>query len=136
MRSTLKNPNDWVVLDGVISKEPLGIHARTGDAQWSKILYWVHAGLLTAEELEVTRANADEMKKTTNNPFIRRLLGAEGEFGKKMGLDDEWMLRAIKAVGNYGEIYDTYFGPKALALPRGQNNLASKGGLHYPMPFR
>lgn len=136
MRSTLKNPNDWVVLDGVISKEPLGIHARSGDPQWAKILYWVHAGLLTAEELEVTRANADEMKRTSANPFIRRLLGVEGEFGKKMGLDDEWMLRAIKAVGNYGEIYETYFGPKALALTRGQNNLASKGGLHFALPFR
>jgi general L-amino acid transport system substrate-binding protein len=136
MRSTLKNPADWVVLDGVISKEPLGIHARTGDAQWSKILFWLHAGLLTAEETGVNKANAEEMKKTSNNPFIRRLLGAEGEFGKKMGLDDEWMLRAIKAVGNYGEIYDAYFGPKALALPRGQNNLASHGGLQYPLPFR
>ena len=136
MRSTLKNPADWVVLDGVISKEPLGIHARTGDAQWSKILFWVHEGLLTAEETGVTRANADELKKTSNDPLIRRLLGAEGEFGKKMGLDDEWMLRAVKAVGNYGEIYDQFFGPKALALPRGQNNLASKGGLQFALPFR
>jgi len=136
MRSTLKDPNAWVVLDGVISKEPLGIHARTGDAQWSKFLYWLHMGLLTAEETGVTRANADEKKKTSNDPFVRRLLGAEGEFGKKMGLDDEWMLRAIKAAGNYGEIYDAYFGPKALALPRGQNNLASHGGLQYPLPFR
>jgi general L-amino acid transport system substrate-binding protein len=136
MRSTLKNPADWVVLDGVISKEPLGMHARSGDVQWAKILYWVHAGLLTAEETGVTKANADEMKKTSNDPFVRRLLGAEGEFGKKMGLDDEWMLRAVKSVGNYGEIYDQFFGPKALNLPRGQNNLWSKGGLQYALPFR
>ena len=136
MRSTLKNPADWVVLDGVISKEPLGLHTRTGDAQWSKIVYWVHAALLTAEDTGVTKANADEMKKTSPDPFVRRLLGAEGEFGKKMGLDDDWTLRAIKAVGNYGEIYDQFFGPKALSLPRGQNNLASKGGLQYALPFR
>ena len=136
MRSTLKVPADWVVLDGVISKEPLGIHTRTGDAQWSKLLFWLHAGLLTAEETGVTKANADEMKKSSNDPFVRRLLGVEGEFGKKMGLDDEWMLRAIKVSGNYGEIYDAYFGPKALDLPRGQNNLASKGGLQYALPFR
>lgn len=136
MRSTLKVPADWVVLDGVISKEPLGIHTRTGDAQWSKILFWVHGGLLTAEENGVTKANADEMKKTSTDPFVRRLLGAEGDFGKKMGLDDEWMLRAIRAVGNYGEIYDQNFGPKALDLPRGQNSLASKGGLQYALPFR
>jgi general L-amino acid transport system substrate-binding protein len=136
MRSTLKNPADWVVLDGVISKEPLGMHARSGDVQWAKILYWVHAGLLTAEETGVTKANADEMKKSSNDPFVRRLLGAEGEFGKKMGLDDEWMLRAVKSVGNYGEIYEQFFGTKALNLPRGQNNLWSKGGLQYALPFR
>ena len=136
MRSTLKNPADWVVLDGVISKEPLGIHARSGDVQWSKLLYWVHAALLTAEDLGVTSANADELKKTSTDPFVRRLLGVEGEFGKKMGLDDEWALRAVKADGNYGQIYDTYFGPKALDLPRGQNNLATKGGLQYALPFR
>ena len=136
MRSTLKNPADWVVLDGVISKEPLGIHARSGDVQWSKILYWVHAALLTAEDLGVTSANADELKKSSTDPFVRRLLGVEGEFGKKMGLDDEWALRGIKAEGNYGQIYDAYFGAKALDLPRGQNNLASKGGLHYALPFR
>ncbi len=136
MRSTLKTPADWVVLDGVISKEPLGIHARSGDVQWSKILYWVHAALLTAEDLGVTSANADELKKGSTDPFVRRLLGVEGEFGKKMGLDDEWALRAVKADGNYGQLYDTNFGPKALDLPRGQNNLASKGGLHYALPFR
>lgn len=136
MRSTLKNPADWVVLDGVISKEPLGIHARGGDVQWSKLLYWIHAALLTAEDLGVTSANADELKKTSTDPFVRRLLGVEGEFGKKMGLDDEWALRAVKTEGNYGQIYDTYFGPKALDLPRGQNNLATKGGLQYALPFR
>lgn len=136
MRSTLKTPADWVVLEGVISKEPLGIHARTGDGLWTKILYWVHAGLLTGEEAGVTRANADEMKKSSTDPLVRRLLGVEGEFGKKMGLDDEWMFRAIKAVGNYGEIYNQFFGPKALDLPRGQNNLASKGGLQFALPFR
>ena len=135
MRSMLKNPNDWVVLNGVISEEPLGIHARTGDAQWSKILFWLHAGLLAAEETGISMANADEMRKTSADPTVRRLLGVEGEFGKKLGLDDEWMLRAIKAVGNYGEIYDRHFGPKALDLPRGQNSLASKGGLQYALPL-
>jgi general L-amino acid transport system substrate-binding protein len=136
MRSTLKNPADWVVLEGVISKEPLGIHARSGDVAWSKILYWTHAALITAEELGITKANADELKKTSKDPFIRRILGVEGETGKKMGLDDEWALRAIRTSGNYGEIYEQYFGPKALDLPRGQNNLYSKGGLHYVLPFR
>ena len=106
MRSTLKTPDDWVVLDGVISKEPLGLHARAGDPAWQRILFWLHAALLTAEELGVTKANADQMKATSKDPFVRRLLGAEGGFGKLLGLDDEWALRAIKVSGNYGEIYE------------------------------
>jgi general L-amino acid transport system substrate-binding protein len=136
MRSTLKNPNDWVVLDGVISKEPLGLHARSGDPAWQKILFWLHEGLLTAEETGVTKANADQMKSSSKDPFVARLLGTEGDFGKKMGLDNEWLLRAIKSGGNYGELYEQYFGPKALDLPRGLNNLWSKGGLQYALPFR
>jgi general L-amino acid transport system substrate-binding protein len=136
MRSTLKNPNDWVVLDGVISKEPLGIHARSGDPAWQKILFWLHAALLTAEELGITKANADQMKTSSKDPFVRRLLGTEGELGKKMGLDDEWALRAIKTAGNYGELYEQYWGPKALDLPRGLNSLWTKGGLQYALPFR
>jgi general L-amino acid transport system substrate-binding protein len=136
MRSTLKNPADWVVLEGVISKEPLGIHARSGDPAWQKILFWLHTALLTAEELGITKANADQMKKDSKDPFVRRLLGTEGELGKKMGLDDEWALRAIKTAGNYGELYDQYWGPKALDLPRGMNNLYNKGGQQYPLPFR
>ena len=136
MRSTLKKPDEWVVLEGVISKEPLGIHARSGDPNWGKILYWVDAALKTAEEIGVTRANAKEQAASSTNPFVKRLLGAEGDFGKLLGLDNQWAARAISAVGNYGEIYEEFFGPKALALPRGQNNLWSKGGLHYPLPFR
>lgn len=136
MRSTLKNPADWVVLEGVISKEPLGIHARSGDPAWQKILYWLQAAMLTAEELGVTKANAEQMKGSSKDPFVRRLLGAEGEFGKKMGLDDEWALRAIKTAGNYGELYEEFWGEKALGLPRGLNNLWTKGGLQYALPFR
>jgi general L-amino acid transport system substrate-binding protein len=136
MRSTLKNPNDWVVLDGVISKEPMGPHARSGDPAWSRIVFWLHDALLTAEENGITKANADQMKATSKDPFVRRLLGAEGGFGKLLGLDDEWALRAIKANGNYGEIYDEYFGAKGLQLPRGANNLWTKGGLQYALPFR
>jgi general L-amino acid transport system substrate-binding protein len=136
MRSTLKTPADWVVLDGVISKEPMGLHARTGDAAWSKILFWLAEGIITAEENGVTKANADQMKASTKDPFVARLLGSEGDFGKKMGLDNDWLLHAIKAVGNYGEIYDNSFGSKGLGLPRGLNNLWTKGGQQYALPFR
>ncbi len=135
-RSTMKNPNDWEVLADVISKEPLGIYVRQGDENWALIGKWLHFGLLTAEELGITKANADEMAKISKDPFVRRLLGLEGDFGKLLGIDNAWMLNALKVVGNYGEIYDEHFGPKALALPRGQNNLWTKGGLQYALPFR
>ena len=135
VRSTLKVPADWIVLEGVISKEPLGIHARSGDVTWRNILFWIDAALKQAEETGVTRANADEMSKG-KDPGIKRLLGTEGGFGALLGLDDAWTLRAIKAGGNYGEIYDEFFGPKALDLARGQNKLWNQGGLQYSLPFR
>jgi general L-amino acid transport system substrate-binding protein len=134
-RSTMRVPADWVILPEVISKEPLGIHARDGDERWRDILFWTDAALKTAEEFGVTKANVDEMK-SSNDPFIRRLLGLEGDFGPLMGLDAEWAYRAIKVSGNYGEIYEQYFGEQGLGLPRGLNNLWNKGGLHYPLPFR
>lgn len=135
VRSTLKAPDDWVVLEGVISKEPLGIHARSGDVNWRNILFWVDAALKSAEEYGVTKANIDE-KKAGGDPVVKRLLGVEGGFGEMLGLDNAWSYRAIKAAGNYGELYDQFFGPKALNLPRGQNKLYKDGGLQYPLPFR
>ena len=135
VRSTLKEPDDWVVLDGVISKEPLGLHARSGDVNWRNILFWVDAALKTAEELKITKANADS-KMAVDDPQVKRLLGTEGGFGTLLGLNNDWALRAIEAGGNYGELYDEFFGPKALALPRGQNKLWGDGGLQYSLPFR
>ena len=136
VRSTMKNPADWVVLEGVISKEPLGIHIRSGDVNWRNTLYWLDAALKTAEELNVTKANADQMRANSGDPAVKRLLGLEGGFGALLGLDNDWALRAIKTAGNYGEIYNEFFGPKALDLARGQNNLWSQGGLQYALPFR
>jgi len=97
----------------------------------------IHEGaqLKSAEEFGVTQANVDQMK-SSKDPFILRLLGQEGDTGKALGLDEAWAYRAIKAVGNYGEMYDRHFGPKALNLPRGLNNLYTQGGLHYPLPIR
>ena len=136
MRSTLKKPDDWFVMPDVISKEPLGIHARSGDPRWQKILFWIDNALKSAEEFGITKANADQLKASTKDPFILRLLGSEGDTGKALGLDEVWALMAIKVAGNYGELYETHFGTKALNLPRGQNNLYTKGGLHYPLPIR
>ena len=135
-RSTMKNPADWVILPELISKEPLGIHARDGDERWNQILRWTHYALLTAEEAGVTQANVDEMKTSSNDPVVRRLLGVEGDFGQLLGLDNEWAYRAIKVGGNYGELYDRFFGPGALDLPRGPNRLYRDGGLQYALPFR
>lgn len=135
MRSTLKSPNDWFVMPELISKEPLGIHARSGDPRWQKILFWLDNALKSAEEFGVTQANVDQMR-SSKDPFILRLLGVEGDTGKALGLDEGWAYRAIKAVGNYGEIYERHFGEKQLNLPRGLNRLYNQGGLHYPLPIR
>jgi general L-amino acid transport system substrate-binding protein len=135
MRSTLRRPADWIVLPETISKEPLGIHARDGDESWRQLLFWLDAALKSAEEFGITKANAAQMRGSTD-PFVRRILGVEANFGTLLGVPDDWAFRAVSAVGNYGEIYEEFFGANALNLPRGQNNLYTKGGLHYPLPFR
>ena len=135
-RSTMKKADDWEVLAEVISKEPLGILTRQGDPQWSNINKWILNAVITAEEDGITQANVEELSKKSENPEIRRILGLEGDFGKALGVDKDWAAKAIKTMGNYGEAYDRHFGPKALQLPRGVNNLWTKGGLMYSYPFR
>jgi len=135
-RVVLSNPDEHVVLPEIISKEPLGPLVRHGDNQWGDIARWTLNALVSAEELGVTAANADEMKNS-NNPEIRRLLGTEGDLGAMIGLDNEWAARAIKAGGNYSEIYERNIGPNtALGLARGVNALWTKGGILYSPPFR
>ncbi|MGL5004766.1 MAG: amino acid ABC transporter substrate-binding protein [Casimicrobium sp.] len=131
-----KVPDEHVILPQLISKEPLGPMVRRGDDEWFAIAKWVVYGLLEAEEYGVTQANVDQMK-TSTDPVVQRLLGTTEDTGKLLGLDKEWMYRAIKAVGNYGEIFEKNVGPKsALKLPRGANNLWNKGGLMYAYPIR
>ena len=133
-----KNPDDYVILPELISKEPLGPAVRQGDAQWFMIVRWTVNAILEAEELGITSANVDEMKKSTN-PNVRRLLGADekNDMGKLLGLKADWAYQAIKQVGNYGEIYDRNVGPKtSLKLERGANALWNKGGLMYAPPMR
>jgi general L-amino acid transport system substrate-binding protein len=125
-----------MVLAETISKEPLGPFTRNGDDQWSNIVAWVHYGLVEAEEQGVTAANAEEQARGPN-PVAQRLLGASGEFGSRLGLDNRWMLNAIKAVGNYGEVFERNVGATSpLKLPRGLNGLWSGGGLMYAIPYR
>src|SRR5437016_7016152 len=129
-------PDDYVVLAETISKEPLGPFTRNGDEAWSNIVAWVHYGLVEAEEVGVTAATADEQAKSSQNPVVQRLLGTTGEFGSRLGLDNRWMLNAIKAAGNYGEIFEKNVGAASqLKLSRGLNGLWSKGGLMYAIPY-
>ncbi len=131
-----KVPDEHVILPQLISKEPLGPMVRRGDDEWFAIAKWVIYGLLEAEEYGVTQSNVDQMKSSTD-PVVQRILGTTEDTGKLLGLDKEWMYRAIKAVGNYGEIFEKNVGPKsALKLPRGANNLWNKGGLMYAYPIR
>ena len=135
-RLRLRNPDEHVVLPEIISKEPLGPSVRQGDFQWFTLNKWVYFALLDAEELGVTSKNVDEMLKSTN-PEVRRLLGVEGEFGKGIGVDNDWVVRIIKGVGNYGEIYERNVGPNTpLKIARGLNNLWTKGGIQYAPPIR
>jgi general L-amino acid transport system substrate-binding protein len=132
-----KTPADHIILPELISKEPLGPAVRRGDDEWFAIVRWVVFGLVEAEELGITKANVETLQKDSKDPNIGRLLGTTEDMGKLLGLDKEWLARGVKAVGNYGEIFEHNVGPKsALGLPRGSNNLWSKGGLMYAPPVR
>lgn len=132
-----KNPADHLILPELISKEPLGPMVRRGDDEFFAVTKWVIFALLEAEEYGITQANVDELKAKTEDPIIGRILGSTEDTGKLLGLDKEWAARAIKATGNYGEIFERNVGPKsALGMPRGLNNLWSKGGIQYAPPIR
>ena len=137
-RATFKDPENYVILPEIISKEPLGPVTRHGDDNWSDIIRWTKNALLAAEELGITQANVDAMAaKAGNNPEINRLLGTEGDLGGMLGLDKKWAANAIKAVGNYGEIFERNIGTKTpVGLERGLNALWTNGGLQYTPPFR
>jgi general L-amino acid transport system substrate-binding protein len=135
-RLKLAKPDDHIVLPEIISKEPLGPAVRHGDDQWFDIVKWVHFAMVNAEELGVTQANVDESLKSAN-PEIKRLLGTEGKHGEALGLTNDWAVRVIKAVGNYGEAFERNVGQGSpLKIARGLNALWTKGGLQYAPPVR
>jgi general L-amino acid transport system substrate-binding protein len=130
------NPDEHVILPELISKEPLGPVVRRGDDEWFAIVKWVLFGLIESEEYGITQTNVDQMK-SSDNPAVLRILGVSDDTGKLLGLDREWMARALKAVGNYGEMFDRNVGAKsALKLPRALNALWNKGGIQYAPPIR
>ncbi len=130
-------PEDHLILPELISKEPLGPSVRRGDDEFFAIAKWVVFALIEAEEYGITQANVDDMKANSKDPVVQRMLGTSEDTGKLLGLDKDWAYRAIKATGNYGEIFERNVGPKStLKLPRGANNLWSKGGFMYAPPVR
>lgn len=137
IRLKLKAPDDHIILHDVISKEPLGPMVRQGDEQWFNIVRWMLFALINAEELDVTAATVDDLKASSKKPTVRRLLGLEGSFGADLGLDADWAARAIKATGNYAEMFERNLGKGSkLGIERGINALWNAGGLLYVPPVR
>jgi general L-amino acid transport system substrate-binding protein len=135
-RLKLANVNDYAILAEIISKEPLGPLVRHGDDQWFDVVKWVHYAMLNAEELGVSQKTVGDAQKS-NQPEIRRLVGAEGAYGEQLGLTKDWVVRIVKHVGNYGEVYDRNLGTGSkLNISRGLNRLWTKGGIQYAPPIR
>ncbi|HLW90046.1 MAG TPA: amino acid ABC transporter substrate-binding protein [Roseiarcus sp.] len=136
IRTELAKPEDHIILADVISKEPLGPVVRQDDVTWFTIVKWVNFALLDAEEMGITSATIDEALKS-QKPDVRRFVGAEGDFGKQLGLTPAWAVAAVKAGGNYGEIFERNLGAKSkLGIPRGLNELWNNGGIQYAPPIR
>ena len=134
-RTKLSNPDDHIVLPETISKEPLGPVVRQGDSVWEDIVRWSLNVMIEAEEYGINSGNADA-SKASENPQIKRLVGAEGELGAALGLDNDWSLRIIKQVGNYGESYKRNIADTSILPDRGPNELWTKGGILYVPPAR
>ena len=136
-KATFDDPDAHMVYPEIVSKEPLGPLVRHGDDQWADIARWVLNALIIAEELGVTQGNVERMAMGTDHPEINRMLGSEGSYGEMLGLAADWAVHAIKAEGNYAEIFDRYIGPDTkLGLQRGLNALYKDGGILYAPPFR
>ncbi|WP_298966820.1 amino acid ABC transporter substrate-binding protein [uncultured Roseibium sp.] len=137
-RATFPNPDEYVVLPEIISKEPLGPAVRHGDSEWEDIVRWSLNALITAEELGVTSENVEELASSVNkNAEINRLLGTEGDLGAMLGVEADWAKTIIMSVGNYGEVFERHVGVNTpIGLERGVNALWTQGGLLYSPPFR
>jgi general L-amino acid transport system substrate-binding protein len=127
------NAEQFVVLPDIISKEPLGVMVRKSDERWFDIVRWTFIAMVAAEEKGITSKNIDTFLDS-KDPDIRRLLGLEGDMGKSLGLDNKWAYNMVKLVGNFGEVWDRNITP--MGVPRGINNIWTKGGLQYAPPIR
>ena len=137
-RTALSTPDDHVILDTVMSKEPLGPVVPHGDEDWFNVVKWVVYATIAAEELGVDSTNVTQMRDTSEDVAILRLLGVQDNLGStKLGLDDAWAFNVISTVGNYGEIFNRNLGPGTpFDVPRGVNNLWTNGWLLYSPPIR
>jgi general L-amino acid transport system substrate-binding protein len=141
LRTSFENPEDHVILEDVLSKEPLGPVVPLGDDTWFNVVKWVVFATIEAEELGITSDNAEETASTSDNPVVQRLLGVTPEgadpFESGLGLEDDWVVTMISQVGNYAEIYDRNLGPDTpINIERGLNSLWTDGGLLYAPPYR
>lgn len=136
-RLKLAAPDSHIILPEVISKEPLGPVVRQGDDQWFNLVKWTLYALINAEELGLKSTTVEDAPKSSSSPDARRLIGIEGEFGRQLGLEQNWAARAVHAVGNYGEIFERNVGTQSrLSIPRGLNALWTRGGILYAPPVR
>ncbi len=135
LRSAMEHPEDHVILDVTMSKEPLGPLTAHGDDKWNDVVRWVAWGMMQAEESGISSSNVDQALGS-NDPTVRRLLGVEGEMGASLGIPNDWMVQVLKQVGNYEEVYNRWLGPAGLNIPRGPNELWTNGGLLYAMAVR
>ena len=138
LRATLKDSNEHIVLPEFISKEPMGPVTRGNDRQFTMAVKFIVHALTFAEEKGVTKSNVERMvRNPKTDPEVRRMLGVDGTLGRDAGLPQDFAVRAIKTVGNYGEIFENNLGqPTKFKMQRGLNALWSDGGLHYPIPFK
>jgi general L-amino acid transport system substrate-binding protein len=124
----------YEILPDTITRDMTGPYVRSGDRPWQELVKWTVFALIQAEEQDITSETVERVKDTTTDPRVRRFLGLSGGLGGMLGVDDLWVFRIIKQVGNYGEIYDRNLG--ALSLERGANALWRDGGQLHAMPFQ
>jgi general L-amino acid transport system substrate-binding protein len=134
--TAVTDPDTHVILPERISKEPLGPMVRHGDEQWRDLVHWTLYAMIEAEELGITRANVEEMRRSTD-PTVQRVLGVTPGFGRALGLSEDWAFQIIRQVGNYGEVFERTIGKGSpIGLERGLNDLWTRGGLMYAIPLR
>ena len=139
-RSGFKNPKNHIILDDVLSKEPLAPASNGQDQELADAMRWIIFALVSAEEQGITKSNIDEkLQLAKSNPQLkplRRFLGIDGGLGEKVGLSNAFVVKVISTTGNYREIYERHLGENSnVPIPRGLNELYNKGGLHISPPF-